>query len=83
MTVGALAWIGLAAYQLWPVEPPERLLATAAAGALALLVAAAYDLSVARALHRALAESPAPPTSEEVPPVTREIPGLGGHSLRR
>lgn len=96
-TLAGLAWIALAAFQLRPVEPPERLLATATAGGLALLAAAAYDFSAARALHRMLDQPPPPPPAVEVPapafevpapaaeapPSEGEAPGLGGHSLRR
>ena len=80
-----LGWIGLTAYQLWELEPRERLLAVTAIGAAAFLAAVIYDAAVARGLHRLLApEKDEPAPAEPVRQFFEDDQGvLDVHTLRR
>jgi hypothetical protein len=75
----------LTAYQLWELEPRERLLAVTATGAAAFLAAVIYDAAVARGLHRLLApEKDEPAPAEPVRQFFEDDQGvLDVHTLRR
>jgi len=84
LTLGVLAWIGVAAVQLLRpgIVPAAEVAVLAGGGALAVLLAAGYSLAVVRGLRR-LPDSSAPPVPEKV---EDEAPGedvLDVHQLKR
>lgn len=84
LTLGALAWIGGAAAQLWRpgIVPVTEIAVVAGGGALAVLVAAGYSLAVVRGLRR-LPGSGAPPVPEKADDKAASEDVLDVHQLKR
>ncbi len=81
LALAALAWIALAAAQLWGLQPVRRLAIVTAVGILALLAAVAHALTVEGAIRRLMAAPRV--TRDREPPPVEDDETLDWDQLRR